>query len=93
MVIREKYPWEKSKISYSEWSKMKFDWTNYYKIEHSIPSYLFSYDNYIKGLENDHIMKSSFGNKSMKEIKDLINWWFERCIGAHTKIKYTRKKL
>jgi hypothetical protein len=36
-------------------------------------------------------MTSTFGNKSMKEIKDLINWWFERCIGAHTKIKYTKK--
>jgi len=86
VVIKAKYPWEESKISYSEWNKLDFDWGNSYKITYTVPSYFFRYENYIKGLENDHIMKSTFGKKSIREIKDEINWWFKKCIGAYTEI-------
>lgn len=83
-----KCPWEEKDITYQEWGRMNFDWSNYYKLKYSVPSYFFRLDNYMKGLKNKHIMKSTFGLKSNAEIKKEIDWWFERCIGAYCQIIY-----
>tara|TARA_R110000851_G_scaffold330678_1_gene503772 strand:+ start:300 stop:569 length:270 start_codon:yes stop_codon:yes gene_type:complete len=83
-----KFPSETKKYTYQEWGKMDFDWSNYYKLDESIHSYFFRYDNFIKGLENDHIIKSTFGKKHLLDIKDEIEWWFDKCIGAYNKIEY-----
>jgi len=88
MVKKAKYPWEVRKISYSEWGKMDFDWDNKNKVDNTVESYLFRYKNYQKGLKNEHIMKSTFGNKSIADIEIEINKWFEMCIGAYTLIEY-----
>lgn len=88
MAKKAKYPWEIRKISYSEWGKMDFDWANQYKVDYTCESYFFRYDNYHKGLLNEHIMKSTFGKMSITDIKKEINNLFEKCIGAYTLIEY-----
>jgi hypothetical protein len=85
---KAKFPWETKNYSYQELGKMDFDWGNYNKLQQIIESYFFRHDNFIKGLENDHIMKSTFGKKSMIGIKAEIQWWFDKCIGAYNTIEY-----
>jgi len=63
-------------------------WSNEYKLHYSVPSYLFRFENFNKGLKNEHIMKSTFGRKSLKEIKEEINYWFNNCIGAYNQIEF-----
>lgn len=92
MAIKEKYPWEKHEIPYSEWGKMDFDWANEYKTSYNVPSYFFRYDNYLKGLKNHHVMKSTFGIKGIDDIEKEIDYWFKACIGAYTKIEYVQQK-
>jgi len=90
MAKRAKYPWEIKNLTYTEWVKMDFDWNNHVKIDKWIPAYFFRYDNYQKGLENDHIMKSTFGRKKIIEIKEEIENWYNINIGAYTKIEYEK---
>ena len=88
MAKRAKYPWEIKKLTYTEWGNMDFDWNNQAKIDKWIHAYFFRYENYHKGLENDHIMKSTFGRKTIIEIKAEIEKWYNINIGAYTKIEY-----
>lgn len=88
MAHKAPLPWETREISYSEWGKMDFDWVNQYKLDHGIPSYFFRYDNYKKGLTNEHILKSTFGRKTIAEINLEIEKWFNINIGAYTRIEY-----
>lgn len=87
-MTRKKYPWEEEKLSYQEWSKMDFDWGNYRKATYVSGVYLHYLNNYAKGLGNDHIMKSSFGNKDDFEIKATIKMWFDKCIGSYSEISF-----
>lgn len=88
MAKKKKYPWEVNKISYSEWGRMDFDWLNHSKVHNTVQSYLFRYNNYHKGLTNDHIMKSTFGRMSHSGIKEELKKWYDRAIGAYTAIEY-----
>ncbi len=88
MVKRVRYPWEIKKLTYKEWSIINFDWDNQSKIDKWIPAYLFRYNNYQKGLKNKHILKSTFGRKTIIEIKEEIEMFYKICIGAYTKIEY-----
>lgn len=85
-------PWETRTHTYIEWSKMDYDWKNHYKIEQTVVSYLWRYNNYLEGLKNPHIMKSTFGLKNDRDIKEEIAWWFNRCIGAHNTITFKKHK-
>tara|TARA_R110000772_G_scaffold17946_3_gene50007 strand:+ start:151104 stop:151505 length:402 start_codon:yes stop_codon:yes gene_type:complete len=87
-TMRKKYPWEEKEISYSEWGSMDFDWTNYYKVSFVVGCYQHRYNNYHKGLKNEHIMRSTFGRKEIWQIKAEINDWFTNSIGANNEIEY-----
>ena len=88
MAKRAKYPWETKKLTYTEWGRMDFDWNNHYTVTRTIPSYFFRYDNYLKGLKNEFVLKSTFGRKTQIEIIEEIQWWFDQCLGAYTQIEY-----
>lgn len=88
MAKKAKYPWEIKKLTYTEWGKMDFDWSNQAKIDKWIPAYFFRYDNYHKGLKNNHIMKSTFGKKNLIEIEAEIERWYNINLGAYTEIEY-----
>ena len=80
--------WElKKEITYNEWGKLDVDWGNEYKLKYTVFSYFFRYNNYNEGLKNEHILKSTFGRKSIIEIKQEIEWWYRECIGAYSDIE------
>ena len=84
---RKPKPWETRDFNYQEWGKMEYDWTNESKINNSVRCYFFEYDNFIKGKKNEHILKSTFGRKSVFEIEYSISLWFKKCIGAYNEIQ------
>ena len=49
-----------SDYSYNEWGNLGLDWSNRYKVKYCVEAYLFRQSNYLKGLNNKHIMKSTF---------------------------------
>ena len=58
--MKNKVEYCASDYSYTEWGNLKLDWSNRYTVKYSVESYLFRYNNYQKGLNNKHIMKSTF---------------------------------
>ena len=78
--------WSVKVFSYQEWAKMNHDWANESKLGF-VESYFFRYDNFIKGQNNEFIMKSVFGNKHPTEIKIELDKWFFNCIGTYSEIE------
>lgn len=76
--------WDNKTISYSDWSKLNVDWINESKLDNSVPSYFFCYDNF--KTNNEYIIKSVFGVKSKLDIKCEIEYWFNKCVGAYNDI-------
>lgn len=81
-------PWQnlKKPINTKEWNNLNVDWGNEYKLTYTVESYLFRFVNYKKGLDNSHILKSTFGKKSIRDIEKEIAYWFLKCIGAYNEI-------
>ena len=77
-----------SDYSYNEWGNLGLDWSNRYKVKYCVEAYLFRQSNYLKGLNNKYIMKSTFGLMSYKSIEQDIELWYNKCIGAYNQIKY-----
>jgi hypothetical protein len=89
--MKAKDPWEVKNLSYQEWGNMDFDWNNHAKVHKWIPAYFFRYNNYKKGLENEHIIKSTFGMKHEQHIQKEIQRWFSICVGAYSVIELETK--
>ena len=87
MVRKEKY-WIKHKKNRTlqEWSNMPVDWNNEAKLK-TVNVYLWMYGNFIKGKENEFILKSTFGKKSKHAIIEELELWYNRCIGAYSEIE------
>ena len=83
-------PWERMGLSYNTWFyDKKIDKTWYWKQEakkKTCENYLWRYNNFIKGQDNKFILKSTFGKSSDVSIQKELDWWFNRCVGANTKI-------
>lgn len=84
---KSNFPFEKKQYTYQEWGCMDFDWLNYYKVTYNVESYLWRYDNYLKGIDNHHILKSTFGKSNIEDIKKEIELWFNNCLGAYNTIE------
>lgn len=83
-------PWNYRGISFNEWfygdyPDKKEYWSDLANNK-TVRGYLWRYENYKKGLDNEHIMKSTFGKTSKTSIKEELDWWFDRCLGAKNKI-------
>lgn len=85
--MRAKQFWEGKNYSYQEWANTPFDWSNFYKVKYTVESYLWRYDNYLKGLSNAHILKSTFGKSDLKSIQEEIEMWFNDSVGAYNTIE------
>ena len=75
------------KMNTKDWLKKHkdIDWDNEAKLNKSVQSYFFRYDNYqeYKTTKNEFIKKSVFGLISDLEIEKQIKWWFNTCTGAY----------
>jgi hypothetical protein len=91
--MKSKDPHIIKQMSFNDWfynHSNNEDNGNYWKNQHKlscIESYFFRYDNYLKGLKNPHILKSTFGIKSIDDIEKEINYWFDKCVGAYSYIE------
>jgi hypothetical protein len=87
--MEPKEPWEILGISFNDWFYGPYDKGWYWREmanKKTIDSYLWRKENYEKGKQNEHILKSVFGKSSETEILKEINWWFDKCVGANTTI-------
>ena len=90
MGCSKKKIWDLKDRDYSNtqiWGAMDVDWENEHKLN-SVFFYFFRFDNYQKGLENNHIMLSTFGIKSNIQILEEIEWWFNVCIGVYSDVEF-----
>lgn len=85
----DKYPTRKDNESYYDWFKRqpKAYWINEHK-KWAAENYLWRVRQYERGLENEHIMKSTFGHMSPEQILSDIKYWFNASLGVHTQITY-----